>query len=109
MFCAWLVVRLTHHCSCIYDSRRVDAGKVELDGATYFGFDLPFSLTQLIWIEVILVGGAEFYRNGELNPEKRLYPGEQSFGIRAMYTSAAETSKNSCCKGHAWPVLVAAA
>jgi light-harvesting complex II chlorophyll a/b binding protein 4 len=53
----------------------VDAGKVELDGATYAGFNLPFSLTQLIWIEVILVGGAEIYRNGELNPEKRCYPG----------------------------------
>lgn len=53
----------------------VDAGKVELDGATYAGFSLPFSLTQLIWIEVILVGGAEIYRNGELNPEKRCYPG----------------------------------
>lgn len=53
----------------------VDAGKVELDGASYFGFSLPFSLTQLIWIEVLAVGGAEFYRNSELNPEKRLYPG----------------------------------
>lgn len=53
----------------------VDAGKVEMDGASYFGFNLPFSLTQLIWIEVILVGGAELYRNSELNPEKRLYPG----------------------------------
>jgi len=53
----------------------VDAGKVELDGATYAGLPLPFSLTQLIWIEVLAVGGAEFYRNGNLDPESRLYPG----------------------------------
>lgn len=52
-----------------------DAGKVELDGASYLGFSLPFSITQLVWIEALLVGGAEVYRNTELNPEKRLYPG----------------------------------
>lgn len=53
----------------------VDAGKVELDGAQYLGFSLPFSISQLVWIEAILVGGAEIYRNGELDLEKRLYPG----------------------------------
>jgi light-harvesting complex II chlorophyll a/b binding protein 4 len=54
---------------------RVDAGKVELDGASYAGLPLPFSISQLVWIEAILVGGAEVYRNTELDPEKRLYPG----------------------------------
>lgn len=54
---------------------RAEAGKVELDGATYAGFSLPFSITQLVWIEAILVGGAEIYRNTELDPERRLYPG----------------------------------
>jgi light-harvesting complex II chlorophyll a/b binding protein 4 len=58
---------------------RAEAGKVELDGATYAGFDLPFSITQLVWIEAILVGGAEIYRNTELDPERRLYPGELRF------------------------------
>merc|ERR1711976_378737 len=53
----------------------VDAGKVELDGSTYFGFELPFSLTQLVWIEVIAMFGVEFYRNTELDPVKRCYPG----------------------------------
>jgi len=53
----------------------VDAGKVELDGASYAGLPLPFSISQLCWIEAILVGGAEVYRNGELDPEKRVYPG----------------------------------
>ncbi|KAI4306816.1 hypothetical protein L6164_030061 [Bauhinia variegata] len=52
-----------------------DAGKVELvEGSSYLGFTLPFSLTQLIWIEVILIGYIEFQRNAELDPEKRLYP-----------------------------------
>jgi hypothetical protein len=54
---------------------RAEAGKFELDGAQYAGFALPFSISQLVWLEVILVGGAEFYRNGELDPEKRIYPG----------------------------------
>lgn len=53
----------------------VDAGKVELDGARYLNFDLPFSITQLCWIEALAVGGAELYRNGELDTEKRIYPG----------------------------------
>jgi len=53
-----------------------NAGKVILDeGPTYFGLNLPFDVTQLVWIEVLLVGGAELYRNTELDPEKRCYPG----------------------------------
>eukprot|EP00955_Chlamydomonas_euryale_P042799 352421-Chlamydomonas_euryale.AAC.80 len=58
------------HTSCRYD-----AGKVELDGAVYAGFSLPFNMTQLLWIEAVLVGGAEVYRNSQLDPETRLYPG----------------------------------
>lgn len=53
----------------------VDSGKVELDGAKYLNFDLPFSISQLCWIEAVAVGGAEFYRNGELDASKRIYPG----------------------------------
>lgn len=52
-----------------------DAGKVELDGARYLNFDLPFSLPQLCWIEAFAVGGAELYRNSELDISKRCYPG----------------------------------
>ncbi len=55
--------------------RRVDAGKVELDGAQYLGFRIPLTISQLVWIEAILVGGAEVYRNRERDPETRLYPG----------------------------------
>jgi light-harvesting complex II chlorophyll a/b binding protein 4 len=53
----------------------VDAGKVELDGTQYLGFRLPFTITQLVWIEAILVGGAEVYRNSQLDADRRLYPG----------------------------------
>ncbi|CAI0415814.1 unnamed protein product [Linum tenue] len=53
-----------------------DAGKVELlEGASYLGQPLPFSLTTLIWIEALVIGYIEFQRNAELDPEKRLYPG----------------------------------
>ncbi|XP_065871482.1 chlorophyll a-b binding protein CP29.3, chloroplastic [Euphorbia lathyris] len=53
-----------------------DAGKVELvEGSSYLGQPLPFSLTTLIWIEVLVIGYIEFQRNQELEPEKRLYPG----------------------------------
>merc|ERR1712190_710895 len=53
----------------------IDAGKVELDGARYLTFDLPFTISQLCWIEFLAVGGAELYRNGKLEPEERIYPG----------------------------------
>ncbi|KAG0467681.1 hypothetical protein HPP92_018670 [Vanilla planifolia] len=57
-----------------------DAGKVELvEGSSYLGFALPFSMTTLIWIEVFLIGYIEFQRNAELDPEKRLYPGGSFF------------------------------
>jgi len=52
-----------------------DAGKVELDGASYLGLGLPFTVTQLTVIEAVLVGGAEIYRNTERDIEKRQYPG----------------------------------
>lgn len=52
-----------------------DAGKVELDGASYLGLQLPFTVSQLTIIEVLLVGGAEIYRNSELDLQKRQYPG----------------------------------
>merc|ERR1712186_298312 len=45
----------------------IDAGKVELDGARYLNFEIPFTLSQLCWIEFFAVGGAELYRNRELD------------------------------------------
>merc|ERR1711904_565957 len=52
-----------------------DAGKVEMARTRYLNFDLPFSLSQLCWIEALSVGGAELYRNRELDTSKRLSPG----------------------------------
>merc|ERR1719450_1395259 len=48
----------------------VSAGKSELDGAKYLTFELPFTISQLCVIELLLVGGAEILRNRELDPEK---------------------------------------
>ncbi|CAA0836296.1 Protein kinase superfamily protein [Striga hermonthica] len=57
-----------------------DAGKVELvEGSSYLGQPLPFSITTLIWIEVLVIGYIEFQRNSELDSEKRLYPGGSYF------------------------------
>ncbi|KAI9152764.1 hypothetical protein LWI28_000748 [Acer negundo] len=57
-----------------------DAGKVELvEGSSYLGQPLPFSISTLIWIEVLVIGYIEFQRNSELDPEKRLYPGGSFF------------------------------
>lgn len=54
--------------------------QVELvDGSSYLGQPLPFSMTTLIWIEVLVIGYIEFQRNAELDPERRLYPGGKFF------------------------------
>lgn len=68
-----------------------DAGKVELDGAQYLGFSLPFTVTQLTIIEALLVGGAEVYRNTELAPEKRIYPGGVFDPLKLTGTSPERT------------------
>lgn len=53
----------------------VDAGKVELERSSYLGFELPFTIQQLCYIEAFLMGAIEIYRSSELDTEKRLYPG----------------------------------
>jgi light-harvesting complex II chlorophyll a/b binding protein 4 len=53
----------------------VDAGKVELEGAQYLGFALPFDLRTLCIIEALLMGYIEVQRNSTLDPEDRCYPG----------------------------------
>jgi len=53
-----------------------DAGLVEVtNGYSYWGNSLPFTGTQLAWIEVIAMGAVEAFRNTELDTEKRCYPG----------------------------------
>jgi len=53
----------------------IDAGKIELEQAQYLGFNLPFDVTTLTIIEVIIMGYIEAQRNAELDSEKRIYPG----------------------------------
>ena len=69
---------------------------MELDGAQYLGFRLPFTITQLVWIEAILVGGAEVYRNREREPEKRLYPGKLSCSACGIPWTLFEASGCKC-------------
>jgi len=53
----------------------VDAGKVELEGSQYLGFDIPFDLKTLVIIEVLAMGYIEVQRNSTLDFESRCYPG----------------------------------
>jgi len=52
-----------------------DAGKVEIAQSQWFNYDIPFSVTQASVAEALLVGGAEVYRNTQLDPTLRCYPG----------------------------------
>merc|ERR1711966_484761 len=53
----------------------VDTGKVELEGAQYLGFALPFDLRTLCIIEALLMGYIEVQRNTTKDTEARCYPG----------------------------------
>jgi light-harvesting complex II chlorophyll a/b binding protein 4 len=54
----------------------VDAAKAELAGApAYAGLDLPWSISTAAVLNSLLMGGAEFFRNTQLDPERRCYPG----------------------------------
>jgi hypothetical protein len=76
----------------------VDAGKVELDGAQYLGFSVPLSISQLLWIEVLLVGGAEIYRNSSTNLEERIYPGQSSYCARILLVKRRPFHSRACEK-----------
>lgn len=52
----------------------LDATKAELDQASYLGLPLPWSTTALAYLNPILIGGAELYRNTAVG-EDRIYPG----------------------------------
>jgi len=53
----------------------IDAGKVELEGASYLGNSIPFDLTTLVVIEVLAMGYIEIQRNSTKDLEARCYPG----------------------------------
>jgi len=52
-----------------------NAGVAELEQAQYAGLNLPFDVTQVSYIEAILMLGVEVLRNTERDIEKRCYPG----------------------------------
>ena len=52
----------------------VDAGKVEAAGASYFGLSLPFDVTQLTILTVVLMGGVEVFRSASAYPVPCLVP-----------------------------------
>jgi hypothetical protein len=57
-------------------ARRLDAAKAELVSAPqFFNNELPWSINTAAVLNSLLMGGAEFYRNSQLDPEKRCYPG----------------------------------
>lgn len=69
-----------------------NAGLVEAtQGASYWGTKLPFTGTQLVWFEVLSMGFVEIFRNTELNPEKRCYPGG-AFDPLGLASKDAETT-----------------
>ncbi|GBF96999.1 chlorophyll a,b binding protein CP29 [Raphidocelis subcapitata] len=54
----------------------IDAAKAELASAPqYWNNQLPWSINTAAVFNSLLMGGAEFYRNSQLEPEKRCYPG----------------------------------
>lgn len=53
----------------------VDAGFYELGTTEYLGLNLPFTISQVVAIEVLVMGYIEVLRNSELDIEKRIYPG----------------------------------
>lgn len=44
---------------------------------TYFGVTVPFNITTIILVELVLMAGAETLRGNEQNDETRKYPGMQ--------------------------------
>ena len=55
---------------------RVEAAAAEVAGTPqYFNLDLPWSISTADVFNSLLMGGIEFFRNSELDPERRCYPG----------------------------------
>ena len=80
-----------------------------VEGSSYFGLPLPFSISTLCWIEALIIGYIEFQRNAELDPEKRIYPGGKYFDPLGL---AADPEKKQVLKlaeiKHARLAMVAA-
>lgn len=82
----------------------VDAGKVELEqGSSYLGLTLPFDVTQLTIIEVILVGGVEILRSGRASLSLPLEPRLRSPAPKRRSASHRSRSRSSSCVCRARP------
>lgn len=51
------------------------AQTVVYNAPQYAGVELPFDIYTLAIANSVLMGGVELFRNSELDPEKRIYPG----------------------------------
>lgn len=47
----------------------------------YAGVDLPFDIYTLAILNSLLMGGVELFRNSELDPERRIYPGGEHWAM----------------------------
>ena len=48
---------------------------------TYFGVTVPFNITTIILVEVVLMAGVELLRGSEQDGEKRKYPGAPTIPV----------------------------
>ena len=53
----------------------VAAQTIVYDAPQYAGVQLPFDIYTLAILNSLLMGGVELFRNSELDPERRCYPG----------------------------------
>jgi light-harvesting complex II chlorophyll a/b binding protein 4 len=69
------------------------AQTAEYNDPSYLGVQLPFSIYALAWANSILMGGVEFLRNTELDPERRIYPGGAFDPLRLASDDSERTFK----------------
>ncbi|KAL4442777.1 hypothetical protein ABPG77_006771 [Micractinium sp. CCAP 211/92] len=71
----------------------VAAQTLVYENPQYAGVNLPFSIYTLAILNSLLMGGAELYRNTELDPERRCYPGGVFDPLNLASDDSERTSK----------------
>ncbi|KAL4424179.1 hypothetical protein ABPG75_001480 [Micractinium tetrahymenae] len=71
----------------------VAAQTLVYENPQYAGLNLPFSIYTLAVLNSLLMGGAELYRNTELDPERRCYPGGVFDPLNLASDDSERTSK----------------
>jgi len=71
------------------------------DQPQYAGVDLPFSIYTLAILNSVLMGGVELFRNSELDPERRCYPGACAAGPACQPRQCMAESAACCGKAAA--------